>query len=188
MNSKTRIIYIRAYFVVILIILLGLSAVVANHFLKKNYAEAFESEEDEKYNKILYCAKDESYSYQIKDDGTISLINYQWTDKEVVYIPEEIDGYKVTEIGGAAFSYHEEIKEIYVPDSIKIIRLASFGDCNTLEAIFFEGDVDEIEEYAFVGFNGVIYAEKNTNVYDYAEKEGLEIRSAHAGQENTDYR
>ena len=72
------------------------------------------------------------YEYTVNDDTeTITICDYTGTE-EVVEIPEEIDGYPVTDIGAQAFSY-KKMKSLSFPDGIRSIGDRAFEYCEIPE-------------------------------------------------------
>ena len=59
-------------------------------------------------------------------DGTIQLVSYNCHDKEIVSIPEEIDGLPVAILGKELFSGHREIRQIYIPETVTAIETECF--------------------------------------------------------------
>jgi BspA type Leucine rich repeat region (6 copies) len=65
-----------------------------------------------------------------------------------VNIPEKIDGYPVTEIGGA-FTWCRHLTNITIPSSVKRIGHNSFEHCESLTDITIPKSVTDIEDKAF---------------------------------------
>ena len=59
-------------------------------------------------------------------DGTIQLVSYNCHDKEIVSIPEEIDGLPVAILGKELFSGHREIRQIHIPETVTTIEMECF--------------------------------------------------------------
>lgn len=74
-----------------------------------------------------------------KSEDGIKITGYNGSDSTVV-IPEEIDGLKVMEIAGGAFS--GGIERVVIPRTVKNIQLGAFSDCEALrEVVFFDSVV-----------------------------------------------
>lgn len=105
---------------------------------------------------LTYISHDGSYKVDgfvcyVKEDDTICIDAYDTAylgeDKSVV-IPEEINGYQVTEIGEFAF-YNEEVQSVVFPSTLTKIGKQAFDQC-ALEGFSFAGDQTvEVGEFAF---------------------------------------
>lgn len=105
---------------------------------------------------LTYISHDGSYKVDgfvcyVKEDNTICIDAYDTAylgeDKSVV-IPEQIDGYPVTEIGEFAF-YNEEVQSVVFPSTLTKIGKQAF-DLSTLKEFSFAGDQTvEVGESAF---------------------------------------
>ena len=82
------------------------------------------------------------YEYIVNDDAeTITISDYIGTD-ELVEIPEELDGYRVTDIGGQAFSYRK-MKSLSFPSGLKSIGARAFEYCEIPEVMIPAGTTVE---------------------------------------------
>ena len=101
---------------------------------------------------VAYSSSDteswSEYDYQILDDGTIEIIYYYGCD-EVIIIPSEIDGRKVTGIKGFNLSNKENIKSITIPDGVTSIGDSAFSGCRSLTDITIPDSVTSIGCEAF---------------------------------------
>ncbi len=101
---------------------------------------------------VAYSSSDteswSEYDYQILDDGTIEIIYYYGCD-EVIIIPSEIDGRKVTGIQRFAFSSNEYLKSITIPDGVTSIGDSAFSWCRSLTDITIPDSVTSIGCEAF---------------------------------------
>ena len=105
---------------------------------------------------LTYISHDGSYKVDgfvcyVKEDNTICIDAYDTAylgeDKSVV-IPEQIDGYPVTEIGEFAF-YNEEVQSVVFPSTLTKIGKQAFV-LSALESFSFAGDQTvEVGEFAF---------------------------------------
>lgn len=164
----------------IVIVVLCIIAALTNCFLQVKYKEAFEAEEEhvEDGKSNLLISKDGVFNYRIEESsGTVELIAYNKEDKSEIKIPEKIDGQTVTSIGETAFAYHTELNLIYIPKTINTVRLAFVAGCNNLDKIIFEGDVEEIEDYAFSDFTGKIVASEKSHIYSYGKKYKIQVEA-----------
>ena len=91
--------------------------------------------------------ENDEYEYKVYTDHIV-LINYLG-DESVVEIPAEIDGLKVTEIGGMAFASCDELKSVTLPYGIEKIGMWAFLSCKSLTKIEIPESVAEIGDIAF---------------------------------------
>lgn len=95
-----------------------------------------------------------TYTYTLLDDNTVELTGFD-TTATVAYveIPSTAtsDGkkYSVTSIGTSAFTYHEELNTVTLPDSIVSIGTGAFGFCFQLTTVNFGNSVVSIGDSAF---------------------------------------
>ena len=82
------------------------------------------------------------------ESGEFYIGGYNGTDK-VVYIPEEVDGHKITGLTGNSFSNNKIIEEVYLPETIKTVSSHSFYKCDNLKKVSFPETLQYIGEYAF---------------------------------------
>lgn len=66
-------------------------------------------------------------------------------------IPEEIDGFRVTCIGGSSFYGCSQLTSISIPNTIEFIGSYSFDDCEKLQSITIPNSVQAIGNGAFGG-------------------------------------
>lgn len=86
--------------------------------------------------------------YEIIDE-TISIIDYDGFDDKII-IPENINGYPVTQIGDFAFS-NVSAYSINIPESVTEIGDYAFEYCEQLKTITIPKNVASIGSYAFFG-------------------------------------
>ncbi|MDE7444400.1 MAG: leucine-rich repeat domain-containing protein [Lachnospiraceae bacterium] len=124
------------------------------------------------------------YDYEFLPDGTISISRYKQKNAEgTIIVPDEIDGYPVTEIAPLTFFWCRDCTSIIIPDGIKKIGANAFFCCDSLESISIPDSVTEIDPYAFdqnPGIHGIqakgkvsIYCSSKSYAQKYAEKEDL---------------
>lgn len=91
--------------------------------------------------------ENDEYEYNVYKDRIV-LTNYLG-ESAVVEIPAEIDGLKVTEIGGMAFALCNELESVTLPNGIEQIGRWAFFSCKSLTKIEIPESVVEIGEIAF---------------------------------------
>lgn len=120
-------------------------------------------------------------------DGGVTIIEYMGIgDNEKLEIPEEIEGKKVVAIGGigededaSVFWAKNALKEVIIPDSIKIIGDQSFAYCENLEKVTFGTGVETLGEGAFAwcpNLKSVEFSEgfKSIGTYVFVGNDALE--------------
>lgn len=83
------------------------------------------------------------------ENGEATVVDCKWEVKGSVVIESEIEGCPVTKIGEKAFESCGQIKEITIPDSVKVIERAAFYRCVNLKNVFGMKNVEVIGERAF---------------------------------------
>ena len=91
---------------------------------------------------------DGNFEYIVLEDGTVSIIHYNGTDKEVT-IPKTIDGKDVTQIGERAFFECGSLTKITVPDTVTEIGSYAFGACRFLSEIKLSNKLISISHMMF---------------------------------------
>ena len=105
--------------------------------------------------------EDDGNTYYLCPDNTLVLIESKYRYKtevpieETVVIPEEVNGYPVTVIGGEAFC-NTSVKKVVLPETIEYIESLAFGNCQSLEEINFP------ESLKCIGYDAFSY----TNLKD----------------------
>lgn len=95
---------------------------------------------------------DYDYSYEILNDGTLRLYQYEGTDTNIV-VPDTIDGRKVTVLGNSTFQYctqASDIESVTLPDSLTAIEKNAFYNCEKLKSVTIPQNVSSIGLAAFV--------------------------------------
>lgn len=89
------------------------------------------------------------WKYEELGDGTIVITDYLG-NAQVVNVPSEIDGYKVTEIGDGAFQYgNSDLLVVSVPEGVTKIGSRAFGELSRLTSISLPSTLKEIGSSAF---------------------------------------
>ena len=116
--------------------------------------------------------KSGAFTYQIKGNGTATIIGYDWNTMEGqdIFIPRMLDGYTVTEIADEAFavieydkngipedySRSERAGSLVIPDTVKTIgKKAFWGVCFATKAITIPQSAEYIGAGAFSNIDGI---------------------------------
>lgn len=91
----------------------------------------------------------EKYEYEIKDDGTVEIVDY-FGEENSLSVPEIIEDKKVTSIGEGAFR-NKSIENVVIPSSVTELQYNSFLLCSNLRNVEFasESQLKTIEGGAF---------------------------------------
>ena len=84
----------------------------------------------------------------ILENGTVRIESYNGTATDVV-IPSEIEGHKVTEIGGSTFNHNTTLISIIIPERVVTIGMDAFYGCTSLKKVTIPNSVKVIQSYAF---------------------------------------
>lgn len=71
------------------------------------------------------------YVYILLEDGTAEIVFLDENVTELV-IPDTLDGYTVSSIGDDAFSYHDSLTAVTIPDSVTAIGDCAFSGCSSI--------------------------------------------------------
>ncbi len=119
---------------------------------------------------------EEGIFYVSVKNGKAAIENFRFLKSGIseFYIPEEIEGYPVTELGEGAFSCVNEAEGIVVPESVEKINERTFYTDykNSLKWVRFENaDMIIPDNQETVGpYIGRIYGKENSTAQRYAQK------------------
>lgn len=90
------------------------------------------------------------FEYVVNADGVTCTVTGVTVYANIdLYIPEYIDGYKVTAIGDDAFANQTQIYSVHIPGSVVSIGARAFSGCTTLTAVEIPEGVASIGVAAF---------------------------------------
>ncbi len=87
-------------------------------------------------------------------NGEITITGYSGKNMDLV-IPKTIDGYPVTRIGKSAFSEHEYLNSVIIPDGVVAIGNAAFYECYDLTRVELPESLVTIGDSAFKDCDGL---------------------------------
>lgn len=109
-------------------------------------------------------------TYEISN-GEVTITDCITSASGSLIIPNEINGYPVTTIGGAAFHNCTRLTSITIPDSVSSIGESAFSWCEGLTSITIPDSVTSIGEHAFAGcysLTSITIPASVTSISDYA--------------------
>ena len=89
-----------------------------------------------------------TWSYWINEDNEVIISGYNGNESNLI-IPDELDGYPVTEIGAYAFEYNENIVSVTIPDTVETIGWAAFDGCINLTSVKLPKNLKTLDVFAF---------------------------------------
>ena len=90
------------------------------------------------------------YEYCFLEDGSAKILKYTG-NAPVVFLPEKLEGKKVSVIGESAFQDNGQINQVVFPTGIAVIEDRAFEGCVELQYAFLNTGVREIGYRAFGG-------------------------------------
>lgn len=99
---------------------------------------------------VVATVREGNCEYTLYFDGTATLIGYVGHDKNLT-VPEAINGYMLTSIGGRAFRGCTSLTRVTIPDSVTRIGMDAFYGCESLTQVTIPDSVTSIGDSAFSG-------------------------------------
>lgn len=91
------------------------------------------------------------FKYELNKTGDgLIITEYSGTDIENLKFPEEIEGFPVVELE-LSLNWHEEVKVLMIPDSVKKLGNSAFFNWTGLEHIHLPASLEVIEDGVFAG-------------------------------------
>ena len=90
----------------------------------------------------------DGYVYILKEDGTAEIKGYTGKEKKLT-IPSELDGHPVTSIGYRAFYENNQLTEVVLPDTLKVLGIQPFAWCEKLQSVTLPEGLETIDTNAF---------------------------------------
>ncbi|MBO4422497.1 MAG: leucine-rich repeat domain-containing protein, partial [Clostridia bacterium] len=89
------------------------------------------------------------YLYEVKANGTAEITGIRDEDIEIMEIPAELDGHRVTSIGIFAFGNCGNVVSVTIPEGVTSIQDMAFGNCFRLESVSIPDSLVSIGRNAF---------------------------------------
>ncbi|MBQ1341309.1 MAG: leucine-rich repeat domain-containing protein, partial [Erysipelotrichaceae bacterium] len=122
----------------------------------------------------------------VRSNGFVfSIINNQAVvtsydeDEQDVVIPDEVQGYPVTELGFGVF-WHKSMKTVHIPASVHFIDGRCFGYCTSLEYVEIPDRVEELKFECFVNCSSLKEVKLSKNLFYLDANAFRSCRSLHA--------
>ena len=88
------------------------------------------------------------YTYTLDDANRATITGYSG-NATALYIPGEIDGHEVVEIGDSAFENRTDLRTVMIPDSVTEIGSCAFNNCTNLSNVTLSQNLKYMEGRAF---------------------------------------
>ena len=88
------------------------------------------------------------YTYTLDDANRATITGYSG-NATALYIPGEIDGHEVVEIGDSAFEDRTDLRTVMIPDSVTEIGSCAFNNCTNLSNVTLSQNLKYMEGRAF---------------------------------------
>jgi len=116
------------------------------------------------------------FGYQNNEDGTITIAEYTGTEQDII-IPDEIDGFTVSQIGYQAFTY-KEMNSLVIPSTVETIGSRAFEYCKIRDALVLPENITvSSSAFSYAELPAVVYipagAELKKDAFSYCKN--LEI-------------
>ncbi len=96
------------------------------------------------------------FEYKMMENGTIGILKYHGTgSNEMLEIPAQIDGIRVTDILDSAFADCTGLTEITIPDSVTVIGYHAFYGCSSLTDVYYGGTKEQWSAIAVEAASGL---------------------------------
>jgi len=92
-----------------------------------------------------------AYEYYLLSDGSAAITFYSDSTADIIEIPSEIDGYKITAIGSECFVWLPSLVTVTVPDGVTYIGAMAFEGCGNLFNLRLPESIASIGDNAFKG-------------------------------------
>ncbi len=119
------------------------------NLLTRRFKESYVIDEHDKHYRETKGLK-----YELKDDGTCTVIGIDLSVKGAVYIPKYAElgkkRYKILGIADNAFSGNASISAVYIADGLTYIGKLAFYQCYSLSTVYCPSSIELIDNGAFL--------------------------------------
>ena len=91
------------------------------------------------------------FKWEVKEDGTVVILELLNKNLTYVEVPTEIEGKTVTELGEFSFKNCKYLKEVILPKGITSIGRGAFFQCHELQEMILPTGITEIKNETFRG-------------------------------------
>ena len=98
------------------------------------------------------------YTYTLDDANRATITGYSG-NATALYIPDEIDGHEVVEIGDSAFENRTDLRTVMIPDSVTRINGNAFYGCSNLANVTLSKNLESMGSSAFGNCDGLTQIE-----------------------------
>ena len=88
-----------------------------------------------------------NFNYEIINNEAV-ITKYSGSSN-LIYIPDEVDGFRITGIGEGVFKNHSYVTSVRLPANLKSIGKEAFDRCHKLEKIKLPETLEFLGEFAF---------------------------------------
>ncbi|MDE7312614.1 MAG: leucine-rich repeat protein [Eubacterium sp.] len=115
-----------------------------------------------------------NFSYEGLSDGTVKIVRYTGGDCDTLVIPSEIDGKKVSEIGGDVFyENYSTIDQVIISDGVSSIANGAFSNALFVRKVEIPDSVSNISEGAFYNCRTMETIDVSTGNSNYMSQNGV---------------
>lgn len=98
---------------------------------------------------VVLGANDDNFIYTLNSDGTCTVTGFKDRRADLIHIPSQINGKKVTAIGKDAFRTNNIVQTVIIPETVISIGSMAFYDCGNLTSVVIGDNVKSVGALAF---------------------------------------
>lgn len=93
--------------------------------------------------------KEGAYTYEVLDDGTARITEYDKSVSGNLMIPSKLGGKKVTQIAGYVFQYDENLTSVTIPEGVTYIGELAFNGCKKISTVSLPSSLTGLGRFPF---------------------------------------